>query len=640
MANLNVHGTLRSHVIGKVPYRLDAKLTMRIILRARFGGGSKLELADETAVVSRPYEGRTHSPGTFPTVCLFVLGVMAFSGCGMGPAVHEEYRQTGFRVRSDFAAELNADQGWAGAFNEKVTVYTDLPFRIRIEVEGDSGAEGNRSFRLQYRRNGDEWTDVVAEDFPKPETTSPRVSIISTATYENGAATTDLLPGSLFAFRVGTGISLTDTTPSWDGANVHGEWEWPLVIRRFADGAVTNDEGDSFEFRMVDAKGSLLDSYVNPSVTVSVPRGHLGGTFVETPGRIGPWQSSKGDLYFIMEPAETDNLFMMVKSSDEGISWSEVDGANRPPQGDLEGVASELVGHTIHILHQKSHKVFYYSFRTSDHPTHPDSWDVRDELVTEPGVPPTQITSLTARSDGSIVCLYGGPKKIHYKIRTRDGTWGEDMVIDQDVEPDLSGPQSVLGADDVVHLAYTGADGTAWYRRLQMDGTLTPRQPLATGLGTTSADRSSILPMVFIAKSNTAVVIYRLATANLWERRIVDHGPPTDAVQVLDRRVIQDAVDSQQTGADAIADGASVHVLFIEKHSGSIFHTCSHKTAVWQAPTLQVDGIHGNWVRGALAMRGDGARVYAYVYDAGSRGGGGMNRFGEVPLGLGSDLKF
>ena len=50
------------------------------------------------------------------------------SGCGDA----SRSGQPGFRVRSDFEAELNSDQGWAGALNENVTVYTDEPFRVRF----------------------------------------------------------------------------------------------------------------------------------------------------------------------------------------------------------------------------------------------------------------------------------------------------------------------------------------------------------------------------------------------------------------------------------------------------------------------------------------------------------------------------
>jgi len=60
------------------------------------------------------------------------------SGCGDA----SRSGQPGFRVRSDFEAELNSDQGWAGALNENVTVYTDEPFRVRFEVAQAAGPVG------------------------------------------------------------------------------------------------------------------------------------------------------------------------------------------------------------------------------------------------------------------------------------------------------------------------------------------------------------------------------------------------------------------------------------------------------------------------------------------------------------------
>ena len=98
-----------------------------------------------------------------------------------------------------------------------------------------------------------------------------------------------------------------------------------------------------------------------------------------------------------------------------------------------------------------------------------------------------------------------------------------------------------------------------------------------------------------------------------------------------DRAVVQDAVDSQQPGADAAPDGETVRVLFIDESSRSIFSTDDR--GGWQPPKLQVADILGSWVRGNIYTRRDGAKVYGYVYDAGSEGGAGMNRFAEVVLG-------
>jgi hypothetical protein len=463
---------------------------------------------------------------------------------------------------------------------------------------------------------------------------SPPASIVSTDAYRHGDATRDLLPGASSRFEAGAGISLSEHTPSWrtpsrNASGSHGEFEWPLVIRRFADRAVTSDDGDTFEFRMTDAGGKAIGSSANPSLTLEVPPFHLGGTFVETPGRIGPWQAGNGDLYFIMEPAESDNLFMVVKSTDGGESWREVDGENRPRTGDLESVDGQLVHGTIHMVHQVTGQTLHHAFRTSDHPAHPDTWAVTDEPATKV-IARVQMASMAVRSDGSMVVFHLGDT-IGYAVRSPSGDWSDEIVIGgNDGVPHLAGPQTVLGADDTVHLGYYREDGTLWYRRLSADGTLTQPHQLATGAGTTEDDFGSVLPLVYIPETDTAVIMYRLDDGTLWERRVSGDELPTAAVQVTDRRVVRNAVDSQQAGADAVADGGTVRVLFIDESDRSIYST--HDDGGWQPATLEVDGIDGGWVRGSVYVRPDGVKVYGYGYDAGSQGGAGFNRFAEIVL--------
>lgn len=562
---------------------------------------------------------------------MFLIPLLTACGDSERKAV-DGLHQTAFRFRADVQAELNSEQGWAGASDESIRVYADEPFRLRFELEGDPEVTEEVYFRLQYRRNGGTWTNVTVSDFPYPESQSPRVSIDSVHAYLHGTETTDLLAGSGAPFQPGAGINLRALSPEWTGSGVHGEWEWPLVIRRYADGPVTNKEADTFEFRMADSVGNPVGAEVNPMMTLTIPDGHLGGTFVETPGRLGPWEVSNGDLYFIMEPTEINNVLMVVKSTDRGDSWREADGENRPEADDLEGFATDLHEGTIHMLHQQSEAVWYHAFSTSDHPENPDIWAVRDELVDEPGEPPVQVASMVARSDGSLVAVYGGPEKIRYKIRSPEGAWSESTIVDQDDALQLSGPQAVLGENDVVHLAYTSRDGGAWYRTIQPDGTLSARQRISDRIGTTEADIGSILPLVYQIETNTVVVIYRVTDGTLWERRVSD-GDLTEPVQISERQVVQNAVDSDQAGADAIAHGDEVHLLFIEKGSGSIYHTISHEPGEWQPPELLIDGINAQWIRGNRLVQGGAPEVYGFVYDAGSNGGTGMNEYHQLNLG-------
>ena len=736
--------------------------------------------------------------------------IVLLTACGTPPAQRNGKGKPGFRVRSDFAAALNSEQGWAGALNENVTVYVDQPFRIRFELERPLGSASDQLFRLQYRRNSGVWTNVEAHDFPHPErdisvnfarfeagtrpdgwavvkgnssgmvvvtdnhqnvlrakadqeplvglytppwdvtemvsqfrlapdnhngitfvigyidinnyyrvqldpiagtirvshvingietnfaeqhtviplsqwleieiktenrsievnfqndmlemdvkldtdiprsklgihvpsnttidfqqfsfageSKSPRVSIVTCPGYEHGMSTNDLLKGSAISFQAGTGLSLADLTPVWSGAIAHGEFEWPVVIRRYADGAVTNNQDDTFEFRMVDADGTAPGTEHNPVLRLSIPPGHVGGTFVENPGRIGPWQASNGDLYFIIEPAETENVFMMIKSTDNGCTWREIDGTNRPGTNDLESVDSRLVSNTIHIIHQVTQSARYHTFRTSDHPTHPDTWAIRDEVAGSVDAI-AQTASMVIRSDGSIVAFYLGQEKIHYSIRSPEGTWSQVRTLDSELQPNQAGPQAVLGTNDIIHLAYYGVDGTIWYRRFLPNEILTPRQLLATGAGNSRAEYGAVLPLLYNPHKDEVVIIYRLATGNLWERRIVNDAPPSDAVMVTDHKVVTDAVDSQQAGVDAVIEGETVYALFIEESSRSIFSIHDH--GGWQHAKPQVSKILGSWVRGNVYTRKDGVKVYGYIYDAGSDGGAGMNRFGELVL--------
>ncbi len=458
---------------------------------------------------------------------------------------------------------------------------------------------------------------------------SPRASIVSTTAYSDGAETRDLLDGTNMPFVAGAGINLAPVTPPWSAARAQGEWEFPIVLRYFADGAVTNQHGDRFEFRLLDAAGSPVSAAQLPAVTLQVPDGHLGGTFVETPGRLGPWQSSDGSLYFLMEPSETDNMMMIVKSEDGGKHWQEVDGGQRPDTGDLEGVATAFDGERIHILHQTSDDVLYHVFRTSAH-AQPDSWEIRDEHLASPTEPPVQVADLALLSDGSVVAVYGDLHKLRYRLRSAEGEWSAATIIDPDAPRDLSGPVVVRGANDVVHLAYTGFDGTAWYRRVLPNGDMTSPQLVARGLGTAVEDAGGILPLVYLPESNSVSIVYRLDNGELWERRA--GGELSAPVQVTSRAVARNAADSEQVGADTLGFGEQVHVLFIEEATGRLFHSWRDAAGAWAEPKLAVDGENVLWVRGALIKRADGGSVYGFVYDGGSQGGSGMNRYLELPL--------
>lgn len=570
--------------------------------------------------------------------------------------------QTSYRVRDVMESPLNRDVGWAAGADRATTVGADLPFRIRFEVEAaDDAAIGAREgggFRLQVRRNGGVWEDLVARDFPYPdEISTPPVSIVEARGYAGGEATADLLSGSELPFEEGVGVSLDSAAPAWSATSAaQGEWEWPLVIRRYADGAVTNDEGDTFDFRMRTAAGApVASASAFARVRLAVPERLLGGTFVETPGRLGPWQSSDGDLHFVMEPAETDNVLMAVRSPDGGRSWAEVDGVARPTTGDLEGVATGWHEGRVHILHQISDSVLYHIFRTADTPEGA-GWEIRDEFVAAPGEPPVQVAALELLPDGRAVAVYGGPMDLRIRVRSPDGPWGDEALIRGQSDERVSGPQTVLLPGGDVALAYTtqtvlpgeedegvGAkvaddpnpdvEGRAWLSMIDPAGSPGPPLLVSNRIGAREEESGAFAPLVYLADTQEVLVLYREADGHLWERRRGPGGSLTAPVRATRRPVVQNAVDSDQVGADAVVHEGVVHLLFIDDATRAIHHTRRLPNGEWTGDEVVVQEIDGQWVRGAIVRGSGGEPAYAFVYDAGSQGGSGMNRYGELPLG-------
>lgn len=156
----------------------------------------------------------------------------------------------------------------------------------------------------------------------------------------------------------------------------------------------------------------------------------------------------------------------------------------------------------------------HLTFRTSDHPTHPDTWAIRDEVAGSVDAF-AQTSSMVIRSNGSIVAFYLGQENLHYSVRSPEGMWSQVRTIDSDLHPNQAGPQAILGMNDIIHLAYYGIDGTVWYRRFQSNETLSPRELLATGAGISRAEYGTVLPLLYNPQKDEVVIIYRLATGNL-----------------------------------------------------------------------------------------------------------------------------
>jgi len=543
---------------------------------------------------------------------------------------------TGFLVRSDFDEELDEDKGWAAGINIAPPQTVDTPFRIRFEVESDTSIY-RRQYSLQYKWNDYEWTYADAQEFPFPSQASPPLSIVSSKAFFYGEEADDLISVSNKPANPGAGISLAPTTPGWipyPATGASAEWEWAIVVRRWADDAKVIENGDRFSLRMVDQFGRPL-SGPNPEFTVTIPNRHLGGVFVETPARIGPYENSLGHLYFIMEPTETDNIFMMVKSIDGGNSWFEVDPDNRPEVSDLEGVGSVMSGDgIIHIAHQVSEGVYYHAFAISDHPEHKDKWITDSfELTTHTKKPPTQTADITLRHDGSLVAVFSYYDKLQYSIRDVNGNWSEAVLFNHDYSYGFTNPVAIGRSDGAVDLVYKSLDGKGWHRQLLSDQSLSEPRLFAHNLGTTVDENIAILPLLHLPEKNVTVAVYRQTDGYLY-LSYFSKSNWSEPLRVSDRTVVTNAIDSEQTGADVVAWGNQIIITFISEEDRNIYLTTL--TSFDQTPEskLIVSDIDGSWVRGNILHHQKGNPVYGFVYDAGSKGGSGFNKYLYIDLGL------
>ncbi|HMA61460.1 MAG TPA: sialidase family protein [bacterium] len=548
---------------------------------------------------------------------------------------HSADRVTAFRIRSDFSVEIDEDMGWAAAVNEAPALPVDSPFRVRFEVEIKNNTSDCRQYSLQYRWNDRPWVYMGAHEFPYPSAASPPMSIVGCDAFFIGEDAEDLISVSNLPAAPGAGISLAPTSPRWSSdskTEVSAEWEWAVVVRRWADGPKLVGDGDRFALRMVDQDGRPLPGPV-PEFTVNVPDRHLGGTFVETPARIGPYENSSGELYFIMEPTETDNVFMMVKSSDGGKSWFEVDSEHRPKIGDLEGVGSVLSKDgVIHIVHQTSDAVFYHAFATSDHAGESDRWIVDSKIIAEPIEPPTQVADITIRPDGSLVAIYGAENRLEFSVRNPDGTWEPSTPLDQKNPRGLTNPSLVCRSDGILDIVYKDTEGQGWHRQLLTDNSLTSSKIFADNLGTEASESMAILPLVYLPETNTTVAIFRQSNGYLYQRRKSKNKDWSKASQVSDRPVVTNAADSEQAGADVVAFGSQLYVAFIAQDNRDIYLSVMEDSKKEPAATRIVSDISGAWVRGQILINQPNSPVYGLIYDAGSKGGSGYNWFISHPI--------
>ena len=168
-----------------------------------------------------------------------------------------------------------------------------------------------------------------------------------------------------------------------------------------------------------------------------------------------------GNLYRLTESQKSDgNRPRMMRSTDGGSTWAEVDAAHRPASRDLEGAWQLQIGTSIYVSVANSNNVWLHIFNTSDATAQPDHW-VHDERVIKDldnvgGV--AQFSSLAYTSDDHLWLFHSdsmidGRQQIGYRQRSPSGAWGPRLSL-AETDGSWTGPRPIVGLNDVTHVFY------------------------------------------------------------------------------------------------------------------------------------------------------------------------------------------
>ncbi len=509
-----------------------------------------------------------------------------------------------FRGRDD-AFGLDVDNGWLAAQNVNFSVATGIPFRIRFKCRETAGGTDSTPFKPQVRRNAGAF---VACNIAPDTGVAPAGVIVLSSQYANRAAINTERLTNTSTFIAGEGMESTVNSNSYTLTSEETEFEFCFMILGFHDGPAQNVVDDTLEFRLVEDDNTVFaGAYTNPVVTVSAETpGYIGATFIEHPHVIGPFVDGNGNIYGFIEHSAADNNVVAIKSTDDGLTWREMDGSNRPSTQDFEGASVFQDGDTLHILQVQS-EVNYHTFRMSDHAS-ADTWDITDEVVDGTYTASSiQVGSIFARGDGTVVAFYvedASPHRIRYRIR--NGTWGSQLNFDGEATNEFISPFGVLGESDTIWIVYKDdTNGILYINDLSSGDSVGSRQSLATGLPTSgsSADILQLEPVYYDDEGVEVITaIYKKVGTNavLFERAVKDGAAPDSETQVSTTTVNSAEGGNAMAIATAHVKDKHIWVFLTEGSANDIWRTDNDDEAGWSTDVEEQDGVVAHWISGRV----------------------------------------
>lgn len=549
-----------------------------------------------------------------------------------------------FRIRATHkygyeTTGLNTDSDWAQALNTNASLAPEQIGRIRAEVAA-TGAKFNLVCRWETRKNGGSWVTLPAPGYPVAAST-PAIQFVPSSQFSDGAATTNLLSGSGKTFVAGSGDTSNNTALITDISDAHTEYELAYMIRRLYDGESFNVNGDYFDFRLVESDGTpFTGTYNLPRVTISIPAGLIGGVYAETPRRCGPWMDGNGNLYQLVEFAETAAILCMLKSTDGGDTWVPVDTANNPANTDMESMDGFLENDRIYMAHHGD-PAWIHIFRVSTHSTNPDTWETVDSALDATTDAIEQCIALVRRSDGDLIAFYNHTAtndRIYYQINSGAG-WGSRTDLEVETGIEWSGLAAVLGENDTAYIIYAGQNGACYYRTLSSSDVLSGRTTIAaSGVGSSSlGDRNPVISPVYVNDGGTEKIyfFYKKNADDIIYCRVLTEGSGlgTEAA-VTDVAVAADRATSRAPTASAAADGTTVYLIYSRASDFDIYMD-KNTGSGWGTDTEILDGVSCDLVSCNIFTHNGGnggAKVIGFTYANGTNGYTGDVYYAEYEI--------
>jgi len=357
--------------------------------------------------------------------------------------------------------------------------------------------------------------------------------------------------------------------------------------------------------------------------------GLIDGIEIESQDHVPPIMDSSGNLYRVTEDyLDNGNRPRFMKSANGGLTWREKDAAHRADHGDTEAGWAVRAGRSIWFVWETS-AVYLTRFRTSDHPTRPDTYAISSEVVDAlpNGNPQHQYASMVANRDGSLWIAYGvsagDGQKIAFKKRLGSGRYSRLRILDNRVT-DTTAPRLVKGARGITHIFYKDvATNHILWRQLGPRGRLSAARRVDSG--GTHPVVTPLTNAVYYNDRGTQVLTVAFADASGILKSVTIRGRRIGREQHLSSTPVMidpEVVTNTAAVAHLAVTGTTVHALWSDAANGHVYRDVLRNRRTWGGDSRLVNtgpgtGRQAQYVYANVLTRPSGRRILAFTYDIG-----------------------